>query len=371
MFRRAISIILITLLPLTAASFCAVTSDALAATGESSKPHTTHVTVTRREDERPATCTEEGSYDLVTICKYCGELSRVHYTVPKLDHKPEVLPWEDNYRDATCTEDGGYDTVTVCAECRTELKRVHTVFPKLGHLRVGIPAVPASCVKEGYTEGAYCDRCGEVLAEPKRLSPSGHTPGEIVREDEVAPTCEEDGSYDQVVYCTTCGDVISSIRMKIGKLNHLQATKSGYPPTCTEMGLTPGIYCTRCNQTLIGLEFIPALNHQFITVSGRKPTHFRDGLTDGECCSRCRRWLTEQAVIPKLTGEIKQGDSDGDDEITAMDASFIQRFLSSARNVSEFADFAVDIDGDGEITIIDATLILRFLAGMEIPFPVG
>ena len=38
---------------------------------------------------------------------------------------------------------------------------------------------------------------------------TGHTNGEVVIENEKAATCTEDGSYDEVIYCTVCGEEVS------------------------------------------------------------------------------------------------------------------------------------------------------------------
>ena len=58
-----------------------------------------------------------------------------------------------------------------------------------------------------------CDICGkENVTEC--------TPAEAVTENHVDATCEEDGSYDTVVYCTECNEELSRVTEKIEKLNH-------------------------------------------------------------------------------------------------------------------------------------------------------
>ncbi len=47
-----------------------------------------------------------------------------------------------------------------------------------------------------------------------------HTPGQAVKENEVAATCTEDGSYDSVVYCTVCGEEISRETVTIPATGH-------------------------------------------------------------------------------------------------------------------------------------------------------
>ena len=65
----------------------------------------------------------------------------------------------------------------------------------------------------------------------------GHMEGEAVRENEVEPTCEEDGSYDMAIYCTRCGEELSRTHHTVYKLGHSwgewEITKE---PTCTEAG---------------------------------------------------------------------------------------------------------------------------------------
>ena len=47
-----------------------------------------------------------------------------------------------------------------------------------------------------------------------------HTAAEAVRENEVAATCTQEGSYDEVVYCSECGEELSREHKTIDKLPH-------------------------------------------------------------------------------------------------------------------------------------------------------
>ena len=58
------------------------------------------------------------------------------------------------------------------------------------------------------------------------------------------------------------------------------------------------------------------------------------------------------------------GDSDGDDSVTIVDATVIQRHLAEIPT-AVYIEAAADADQDGEVTIIDATAIQRWLA--ELP----
>ena len=81
-----------------------------------------------------------------------------------------------------------------------------------------VPAEPVreneaepSCTEPGsYDEVVYCSICGEELSrEPKVIDALGHLPGEPVHENEVPATTDAEGSYDEVVYCTRCGAELS------------------------------------------------------------------------------------------------------------------------------------------------------------------
>ncbi len=64
-----------------------------------------------------------------------------------------------------------------------------------------------------------------------------HISGEPVRENEKAATCDTQGSYDEVVYCTGCGDVISKETKTSDALGHDWGEwTETVPATCTTAG---------------------------------------------------------------------------------------------------------------------------------------
>ena len=81
-----------------------------------------------------------------------------------------------------------------------------------------------------------------------------HTPGDPVVENRVEPTCIEVGSYDEVVYCTDCGEELSRTHITVEALGHLpgEAVQENYvEPTATEYGgYDTVVYCQRCNAEL-------------------------------------------------------------------------------------------------------------------------
>ena len=70
---------------------------------------------------------------------------------------------------------------------------------------------------------------------------------------------------------------------------------------------------------------------------------------------------------PKLTG-----DADGDGEVTVMDVSEVQHYLSSMKtNASEEMLMYADVDKNGLLEVIDTTWMQRYIAGMDIPYQIG
>ena len=88
-------------------------------------PITEHIAAEAvKENEVAATCTTEGSYDLVVKCVACGvEMSRQTETVAATGHS--FGEWE-TVKEATATEDGSKKRVCACGEEETE------VIPALG-----------------------------------------------------------------------------------------------------------------------------------------------------------------------------------------------------------------------------------------------
>ena len=214
-----------------------------------------------------------------------------------------------------CEHTGGKATCTAAAVC--ELCG-ESYGEALGHKEEVLAGKDATCTESGLTEGKKCSVCEAILVEQEKIDPLGHkdgdgdfvcdackaglctehTPAEAVRENETAPTCEKEGSYESVVKCSNCGEELSREAKSIEKLPHTEEVLEGKAATCTETGLTEGKKCSVCGETLVAQEEIKALGHTEETVPGKAATCTETGLTEGKKCSVCGETLVAQEEIP-------------------------------------------------------------------------
>ena len=168
--------------------------------------------------------------------------------IPKLDHTHVPgEPAQENVVAATCTEPGSYDLVTRCATCNEIISTEHFTTEALGHdYQDYEAAVAATCTEAGKEATQKCSRCGDVIGG-EEIPATGHTPADAVRENEVAATCTEAGSYDSVVYCSVCNAEISRTTETIAALGHAWSDWTVVTPaTKTKKGEEKRT-CSRCD----------------------------------------------------------------------------------------------------------------------------
>jgi len=220
----------------------------------------------------------------------------------EIDVTPHVQLWEVDVRDTQITSlDLSQNTALYGVSTDTVLKELDVTTAenmpvnRLAAVGNGFVGITASTSKLGWTyvltaaaqEGAkftgwYSDKeCTKLIAADETITFNGgeeqkaqdyyakfeggsvheHTPGAPVREKEVPATCTEDGSYDEVVYCTVCKEEISRVSKTIPALGHDFSVKGEtVAPTETEEGYT--IYhCSRCDATE-HRDIVPATGHK-------------------------------------------------------------------------------------------------------------
>lgn len=160
-----------------------------------------------------------------------------------------------NYTDVvtkpTCTEQG-YTTHT----CTCGDEYVDTYIQSAGHKlpssAVRENEVAPTCSKEGgYDEVSYCTVCGEeISSKHKAIDKTAHTPKAAAYENEVDSTCSKFGGYDSVVRCNVCSEIISSTHISISKKPHTPKAavrENEVASTCSKQGgYDEVVYCDVC-----------------------------------------------------------------------------------------------------------------------------
>lgn len=88
-----------------------------------------------------------------------------------------------------------------------------------------------TCTEQGYT--TYTCGCGDTYVDGY-VDALGHTPAEPVQKWPANPTCTENGSIYEFVYCSECDEEISSELVVIEATRHKDADNDGYCDNCEE-----------------------------------------------------------------------------------------------------------------------------------------
>lgn len=171
-----------------------------------------------------------------------------------------------NKKEANCTEEG-YTGDVYCTDCG-ELVTEGTKINKLGHDYV--PTVtPPTCNDKGYTT-YVCSRCNDTYTDDE-VDAKGHTPGEAKEEDKVDSTCAKEGSYNLVVRCTECNEIISSEAKTIAKKAHTPAApveENRVEPTADKAGsYDEVVYCDVCHEEISRVQKTIEANGVNVTVT--------------------------------------------------------------------------------------------------------
>ena len=75
-----------------------------------------------------------------------------------------------------------------------------------------------TCTEPGYT--TYTGMFTELTVTGNETPALGHAPLAAVAENNVEPSCTAAGSYDNVVYCTECGEELSRETVTVPALGH-------------------------------------------------------------------------------------------------------------------------------------------------------
>ena len=212
------------------------------------------------------------------------------------------------------------------------------------------PVTDGHYVFSGWTPEIAPVSADAVYTAEYALQP--HQPGEPEIKNRVEATCEDDGSYEEVSYCTVCGMKTGSEVKTIPATGHswgewyvitpateeaegLEGRDCLHDPSHTETRVIPklahmhdliktdakeatcmaegnSLYwtCTDCGKHFAdeaGTEeiekdswIIPKKEHTAVVIPGKDATCTESGLTEGSKCSVCGEILHAQEVIPAI-----------------------------------------------------------------------
>ena len=199
----------------------------------------------------------------------------------------------------SCTEKGVKTFTCSCNDTYTE------DIDMLPHTEVVDEAVAPTCTATGLTEGKHCSACNGVLVAQETVAVLGHKDidpedhicdngceeklseckaGSPVVENSTAASCGTPGSYDEVVYCSVCGDELSRTKKDVDAIPHSYQETITKAPTCEEAG-SKTLICSVCGDTQT--EEVAALGHNEIAYEAKAPTCTAIGWDAYVKCSRC------------------------------------------------------------------------------------
>ena len=170
----------------------------------------------------------------------------------------------ENENPATCTADGSYDEVVKCSRCGTEISRTSKTIPALGHdFAAATCTAPKTCKRDGCTatEGTALghDFAAATCTAPKTCKRDGctATEGTALGHD------FENGTYvyDDTKHWKKCAKCDAEDTDH--KTNHNVVTDEAKPATTTETGLTEGKHCDICGKVLVAQEVTPKLTPRY------------------------------------------------------------------------------------------------------------
>ncbi len=239
-----------------------------------------------------------------------AELGGVWNGVPAAPHKYD-LEHPVIVKEANCIEEG--EIRFVCSECGVILNEA---LPAHGHVpsgKVTENEVASSCLEQGTAdEVVYCSVCGEELSREKVARALGpHSPKEPVEENRKEASCTEDGAFDTVIYCEVCGEELSRETTVLKASGHTEGeavVENETDPSCTEEGgYDTVVYCTVCGEEISReTTVLEALGHtegEAVVENETDPSCTEEGGFDTVVyCTVCGEEVSRETTVLEALG---------------------------------------------------------------------
>ena len=259
-------------------------------------------------------------------------------------------------------------------------------------------SITETCGQDGYTGDLVCTECEAVLETGEIISATGNHNFETTVYD---PTCAESGytmhyctdcdySYsDNYVeatgnhnfengVCTVCGHLDIALLESLGMndTKNVEIANSGeykYFKFTPSINGTLNFYSTGSYDTY-GYLYDSQMNELTHNDDGAEDNNFSisyDVVAGKTYILGCRMYSSSVCgnfdVVfnfePDMSSAII-GDVDFNGKADIKDATLIQMYISTIKDLNNYQLTVADVDGDGEVTVADATLIQKYLANL-------
>lgn len=182
---------------------------------------------------------------------------------------------------------GGTATCISKAQC-DECGEVYGDTDKNNHQSdetVILGAKASTCITPGYTGDTYFKCCNELKASGEAIPVKEHKES-FYTENEKAPTCGQNGSYDKVIYCTECEAVLRRETIVVPMTGEhsfiIEAEGTRIASTCTERGSVT-MKCLCSAEKLVETEIDPEAHKWGEWTTVKNPTCTENGTMERVC----------------------------------------------------------------------------------------
>lgn len=246
------------------------------------------------------------------ICNDCGGMwLDIELTKPVTPADVVIAPAHTNVAhveavEPTCHTEGNNE-YWICYGCETmwqDEARTKVINKKdvelsaLGGNIIYVEAKASTCTETGHYEYWYCEECDRIwrdgaLTRLTSLSAittgvARHTKSSVTIENIVDYTCTEDGSHDEVIYCTVCSAEVERNTIVDKATGHYYLTYlSNNDADCLNDGTKTAKCNNGCGKTDTVEDVGSALGHDYRLVESVEAFCNVEGVAEHYHCDRC------------------------------------------------------------------------------------
>ena len=225
--------------------------------------------------------------------------------------------------------------------------------------------IDATCTTDGsYDEVVYCTECGEELSrETVIVTALGHVESDPVRENEIPAIGSENASYDEVIYCSVCGEELSREHIVVEGVNVTGTVKSFNDRIDNSDVVTIEFYVNVQDEPVyvFEVEGTGVVEYEFndvnpgaYTVKVSKISHATrtyNNVTVDENGIKGDN-LTDGNFVIQLIGDVN-----GDGNVNTVDVARINAHAKHVSTIVGYNMVCADVTGDGRVNTVDVAKV--------------